>query len=668
MQFHRILTSIALRVALVLVGLSPALAQVKAPLGKGSDAVILEMSQAFKKGSGQHLSSLLAQARGHSLEPWAAYWELRARLETATPDEVQGFFRQYAGTYQEDRLRNDWLLLLGQRREWDRFAAAIGEFRMNDDREVRCYALVATLPENASMGAAAALKLKQQWYAQKDPDDGCTLAATRFYAAGLLTESDLWRKARLALEANQPKAARLAANIISPAASAALDELRANPARFLTKRAGAGTRIRKESVVLALTRLAQSNPELAASMLENHWSVHLDPEQRSWTWAVIGKQLAKQLGDDALEYFAKARDSDLDDDHLAWKVRAALRKNQWRTVLEATAAMSETAQQESSWIYWRARAIRQLAASDAERAQADKLLRGIASVRGFYEQLALEDLGLTISVPVSPPSLSAAEKQAARENIGLQRALDAFALGLRSEAVREWNYTTNVRNGGMNDRELLAAADLACQHEIWDRCINTSERTQGVIDLAQRFPMPHKDAVLQRATQLGIDPAYVYGLIRQESRFIIDARSGVGASGLMQVMAATARWTAKKIGLLDFKAHQINDRDTNIAIGMGYLKLVLDEFSGSLPLAAAAYNAGPGRPRSWRGAPGTAPMEAAIWAENIPLSETRDYVKKVLSNTTNYAALISGQPQSLRGRLGLVGPRDAAAVVNRDLP
>jgi soluble lytic murein transglycosylase len=173
--------------------------------------------------------------------------------------------------------------------------------------------------------------------------------------------------------------------------------------------------------------------------------------------------------------------------------------------------------------------------------------------------------------------------------------------------------------------------------------------------------------VVKRSREINLDPAYVYGLIRQESRFIMDARSHVGASGLMQVMPATARWTAKKIGMTSFTPDQINDRDTNIAIGTGYLKLVLDDFSGSMPLAAAAYNAGPGRPRSWRNGP---TMEAAIWAENVPFNETRDYVKKVLANTTSYAAILTGQPQSLKTRLGMVGPRDAglAQAENRDLP
>jgi soluble lytic murein transglycosylase len=178
--------------------------------------------------------------------------------------------------------------------------------------------------------------------------------------------------------------------------------------------------------------------------------------------------------------------------------------------------------------------------------------------------------------------------------------------------------------------------------------------------------MPLKDTVLRRTKEIQLDPAYVYGLIRQESRFIMDAKSVVGAAGLMQVMPATAKWTAKKIGMTNFQPHQITDQEINVAIGTGYLKLVLDDFDGSMPLAAAAYNAGPSRSRNWRKGP---VLEAAIWAENIPFNETRDYVKKVLSNTTNYAAIITGQPQSLKARLGTVGPRNAQAPAeNTDLP
>ena len=663
MQLRTILTSIPLALALMTSLLLPTSVHAQAR----GDEVITEMSQAFKKGDRKRLGTLLPLANGHVLEPWAAYWELRNRIDTATAPEIHDFLMRYAGTYQEDRLRNDWLLLLGQRRDWPAFTAELPRYRMNDDKEVRCYALAAQ-GEPATLESAA--EVKRLWYAQRDADDGCLLAASKHYAAKKLNATDIWRKARLSVEANRAKAARAAVDIVAPEAGAGLADIQEGAARYLSKHVVASGKVSKELVVLALVRMASNDADSTASILENHWSVHLNPEQLSWAWSAVGKGAAQRLSGEAMGFFAKARGKEMSDDHLAWRVRAALRKGNWKDVLFATDSMSDEARADSAWIYWRARAQAKLAKTEAHELEAKTALQTLASTRGFYEQMALETLGQRIALPARPEPLLPEEKEAALKNAGLVRGLYAIKIGLRAEGVREWNYTTNLHTqGGMNDRELLAAADLACQREVWDRCINTSERTKGVIDQEQRFPMPFKDAVVARAKQINLDPAYVYGLIRQESRFIMDARSSVGASGLMQVMPATARWTAKKIGITDFQAHQINDRDTNIAIGTGYLKLVLDDFAGSMALAAAAYNAGPSRPRSWRGQPGEPTIDAAIWAENIPFAETRDYVKKVLSNTTNYAALITGQPQSLKNRLGAVGPRDVSAPdVNRELP
>ena len=632
-----------------------------------SDSVILDMREAARRGDKARLTSLLPLARGHALEPWAAYWALKARLEEASPLEVQDFLTRYAGTYQEDRLRNDWLLLLGQRRDWAQFAAYHPQYRMQDDREVRCYALLidqikGTAPANAGGD------VQRAWFALRDADDGCTHAASQFYADGKLGKLDVWRKARLAVEANRPRAARNAVEIVAPESLDKMRELLDAPTKYLRAHSTAGGKVRQELVLLALIKLATSDVDAAVAQLDSKWGVHLSPEERNWAWGVMGKAAAQRLSSDAPGYFANVtRDTDLSDDQLAWKVRAALRAGQWTVVRKAVDAMSEEARQDSTWVYWKARAMLATKPSEADRAEARQLLEGIAGTRGFYEQLALEELGQRITVPPAPAPLTAEEKAAARANPGLNRGLYAILLGLRSEGVREWNYTTNLHTpGGMADRELLAAADFACQREVWDRCINTSERTKTVTDMAQRFPMPFRAAVVERAQGIGLDPAYVYGLIRQESRFIMDARSHVGASGLMQVMPATARWTARKIGLTGFTADQITDRDTNITIGTAYLKLALDDFAGSMPMAAAAYNAGPGRPRAWRTGP---VLDAAIWAENVPFTETRDYVKKVLANTTNYAAMLTGQPQSLKSRLGTIGPRDAAAPeVNTDLP
>lgn len=670
--------------ALALACALPVVAQGRA------DDVLLEMQQSFKKGDRKRLAVLLPQARGHVLEPWAAYWELRVRLAEASTQEVQDFLTRYAGTYQEDRLRNDWLQLLGQRRDWTNFAVEHPNYRMSDDREVRCYALLVDHLKNPGLDARLADEVRKLWYAQRDADDGCTAAAERLVGSKNLTPADVWKKARIATEANRPRAARDAVQIVAPEAVGLVTELNANPARFLSTKYLALRSVRKEVITLALIKLATTDPDAAIEQLKGKWAPQLTAEERNWIWGVIGKQAATRLSDAAPSHFANVtRDTDLNDELLGWKVRAALRQRQWPAVLEATRAMSEEGRADPTWAYWRARALlatippaeRALldapAAADpgaapssrhkADHQEARQLLESIASPRGFYEQLAMEELGQRIPVSPKPPTLTAAEKDAARQNAGLARSIYAIRIGLRPEGVREWNYTTNLHTkGGMNDRELLAAADLACQNEVWDRCINTSERTKSVIDLEQRFPMPHRDAVVKRSREINLDPAYVYGLIRQESRFIMDARSHVGASGLMQVMPATAKWTAKKIGLVNFTPDQITDRDTNIAIGTGYLKLVLDDFGGSMPLAAAAYNAGPGRPRNWRNGP---TMEAAIWAENVPFSETRDYVKKVLANTTSYAAILSGQPQSLKARLGTVGPRAGnGEAENTDLP
>ena len=636
-----------------------------------ADEVLVEMNKAFKRGDKNRLSQLLPQAQGHALEPWAAYWELKARLDEASAREVQDFMARYAGSYQEDRLRNDWLLLLGQRRDWAAFAAEYPAYRMGDDRDVRCYALLIEHLKNPGADAQLAEEIRRNWFSQRDASDGCTSAASRLIGNRNLTAHDAWIKARLATEANRPRAAREAVEIIAPEAVGLVTELNASPARFLATKVIAISRVRKEIIVLALVKLASSDAEGAARFMQDKWAMQLNEEERNWVWGAIGRQAASRLAsDDAVGYFARvSRNTDLSDDMLGWKVRAALRAGgtqRWSQVLAGINAMSEGARKEPVWVYWKARALLGNAPPPAagaqpspQRAEALALLQSIASVRGFYEQLALEELGQKITLPARPPALSAEEKEAARLNPGLNRGAYAIAIGLRSEGVREWNYSTNLHTrGGMGERELLAAAQFACDRSIWDRCINTSERTPNAFDAEQRFPTPFREAVTQRSRDIGLDPAYVYGLIRQESRFIMDARSHVGASGLMQVMPATARETARYIGLAGFTADQINDRDTNIVIGTAYLKRALDDFGGSMPLAAAAYNAGPGRPRAWRNGP---VIEAAIWAENVPFSETRDYVKKVLSNTTNYAALLSGQPQSLKARLGTVGPRDASA-------
>jgi soluble lytic murein transglycosylase len=636
----------------------------------GGDAALLEMRAAYTRGNSFQLANLLPAVRGHTLEPLANYWSIRSRLDIATPVEIRAALDRMGGTYWEDRLRNDWLLQLGKARDWANFDAELPRFRMNDDRQVRCYALMRDAMTGRASGEAVAPLVQANWHAQREADDGCASAAKFLLDAGQLKPQAVWQRARLAMDANRARVATQAVAMLDPDLSATVDSFASDPAKYLDEKLTAIRPRTKELVTLAIIRLAANDPTAAAlEMDRTRWKAQLTREERSWTWGVIGKRSAQKLQAEALGYFANGEDRYMHDEHLAWKARAGMRAGSWSAVRDAVAAMSEAQQSDPAWVYWEARAVQALKLPDpvAASARARELFESIASSRDFYEQLALEELGRPITVPAPPPPLTAEEVAAAQNNPGLRRALIAIRLGLRSEGVREWNYTVGLHTpGGMSERELLAASALACQHELWDRCINTSLRTPESMDHTQRFPTPHRAQVVSRATEIGLDPAYVYGLIRQESRFITDARSGVGASGLMQVMPATARWTANKIGLTNFKPAQITERDTNIQIGTAYLKFALDDFQGSLPLAAAAYNAGPGRSRQWRNGP---VLPGEVWTENIPFEETRDYVKRVLANTTNYAALITGQPQSLRARLGTVGPRPGnAPTANPDLP
>lgn len=637
----------------------------------GADAALLEMREAFRRNQATVLTALLPRVRGHILEPMAVYWEARARLDTASAAEVRAAMARMAGTYWEDRLRNDWLLQLARQRDWTNFETELPLYRMNDDKQIQCYALLLDASARRRPSDDTARQVASLWQAQREADDGCTTAAKAFLDSGHLRPEAAWQRARLAMESNRPAAAAQAVRLLNPDWATMVDTIAANPARYLDEKITAFRHRTKELVTLGIIRLASLDPAAASREMDRtRWKAQLTDEERSWLWGVIGKRLAQTTGlqDQALAAFANGQDRHMHADHLAWKARAGLRAGAWGHVRDAIAAMGEAQRQDPVWVYWRARATQALKEPDVLTAQivASGLYRSIASGTGFYEQLAQEELGRPVTAPPIPAPVSPQELAAVQSLPDLQRALAAIRLGLRTEGVREWNYTTNLHTrGGMSDSELLAAAALACQSEIWDRCINTSDRTREVQDASQRYPMPFRAQVLRRTGEIGLDPAYVYGLIRQESRFITEARSGVGASGLMQVMPATARWTARRIGLADYQAHQIGERDTNILIGTAYLKLALDDLDGSMPLAAAAYNAGPSRARAWRQGPA---LPGEIWAENIPFEETRDYVKKVLANTTQYAALITGQPQSLRARLGVVGPSAHPDSYTRDLP
>ncbi len=690
-------------------------------------------------------------AAEHPLAPWAAYWYFQLRLGEASVSEVDDFLGRWPDSYVADRARNDWLLELGRRQNWPVFLRIQPQFRMNDDRDVNCLGVLARHQTGVPMEGPGDVRdqARQLWWNQKDADFACDAMARTLLEAGVLTQADAWRKLRLAIEADKPRAVQQSARLLGDKVAQAVSRLMGQPQAFLQPSAtsaaqvpsgeargtsvGASSRAKAEAKanrnpkkqkkptptlapipaafppeiegplnLLAFIRWAGIDPAAAAKALEQpgvrerwHWRA----EDMAWAWAQAGRSAGWRLLPEAPGYYERAvadaavalgtRDSRLlprsapwSSETLAWMARTALRSasagnaSRWALVEQAIDAMPPEQQQDPAWMYWKAKALQARARSgqgspaahDAARQQARELLARVAHPLTFYGQLAAEDLHQAPArEPSRPMPITEAEQAQVRALPGVDRALRLFALGWRSEAVREWNFTlTFGKPGGLSDREMLAMAEEACRREIWDRCIHASERTRQDIDLLQRYPTPFRQDVLAVARDVGLDAAYMYGLIRQESRFMLAARSSVGASGLMQVMPATAAWTARKLDI-PYTPDLITDRITNLRIGAGYLKLVLDDFQGAQPLAAAAYNAGPSRPRRWREG---ARLDAAAWVESIPFTETRDYVKKVLSNATVYAHLLHGRPLSLRARLGAtVAPRAPSAPPSEgDLP
>jgi soluble lytic murein transglycosylase len=666
----------------------PPVTPADAPTGSAMNArddVIRDAHDAFQRHDRARLALLRATALTNRLPlaQWVDYWELTTRLSEVSSDEVEQFYGRWPGSYVEDRLRNDWLIEVGHRHDWDAFKRDLPRFRMNDDRSVACYA---TLVDHLAGKDVHDVALAQ-WLAIKDIDGGCQLLAQTLHDDKVFGDAEVWHRMRVAADLSgkgSERALRGAAQILGKPAFKEVSQLLDNPARFVTHKSDIVTTRRNDLIALALARMGASDPATAAFQLQERWQQVIGTDNAAWAWAVIAKHGAQSLLPEAVDWANRAwaarkpaRKGERlgppawSDDVLAWHARAALRAGtgaqRWKDVERAIDAMSPAEHAEGNWTYWHAQAELALALassapeSDAAVAEARRQLKTLSATLSFYGLLAAEDLGGQFALPPRPLPITPLERGFAHASAGLQHGLALNALDLRDEGRREWNYTLR----GMSDRELMAAAQWACDMSDWQLCINTSERTKVEVDIAQRYPMPFRRDIVEAATNAGLDPAFVFGIIRQETRFMGNMRSAVGANGLMQLMPATAKWAARKAGI-PYRPELITDSTTNLRIGSFYLRMVLDSLGGSDPMAAAAYNAGPARPRRWRGGLMLAPE---VWTENVPFFETRDYVKKTLTNAAIYAALLGNKGPQLRPRLGpQIGPRDAEQPVAPDMP
>ena len=616
---------------------------------QNNDAAIIAAREAVRTGDRVTLERIAAENPPHILAPYVQYWLLLNKLARPDPPpvtDIADFLTAHADSLLAERLRGDWLRRLAKDKDWSHFTAIYQDLK-NPDEELTCLNWTALLANN---DRSPLTTVRQNWLDLVDSHPACTPVLAAATQADQIDSNQIWWRFRRQMEGGSPNNAKLTLSWL-PAKEApakpVLDQIIRSPQRYLDTLPAnfSVTRSGREMAMAAIIRLARNDIDKAF----RHFSrlqEHFDKTERNYVYAGLALRAALAQRPEALAWFQAAGTTPMTGEQRAWHVRSALRAGKWQAVRNAIASMPAEEQTDPAWTYWLARAY----AAENHPADAHALYTRIASEPHFYGLLAAEELGRTFSLPSNKTQVSNADRLRAKNDPSLNRAIALFALDMRTEAIREWNWGLR----GQDEAFMLAAANLALEQGIYDRAINTAERGPGNANFELRFLAPFRPQVEPHAHAQGVDLSWVYGIMRQESRFIIPARSSSGAQGLMQVMPATGKWVAKKIGWTQYNPAQIADPEINIQLGTNYMRIILEGLDDHPVLASAGYNAGPGRARRWQD---TQPLEGAIYAETIPFNETRDYVKKVMANTAIYAALFEGKPQSIKARLSVIGPK-----------
>lgn len=618
------------------------------PVNASARAAVQNAYRAMQNRQWDLLPSFVYSAKDdHEIGAYPAYWFLRNHINStrnaAALDStaLNEFIKDNPNTYMAERLKAEWIIKAAALGDY-RTAAALGPVNVSLT-QAQC----ASIQSQAVMGQRVGIRDALETFR---PGDACWTMLQTLNSQGRLSFEQLQPGLRDAVEYdNKNSARRYAALVFSPAQLAQYDAIMNDPRAWISRQSGAAASpLDAELRAIAFSRLARQDREQGINILRS--TNLLSKKDKQWAYAQFGLVSVLNLEDRSDSWYQQSKDVALSDYNAAWRVRAALRQPNinWQRVKDTIEMMNKEQQKETAWVYWHSRALAALGQTSA----AQNGYRSLLDHYDFYGQLAREALGQKIAWPQQAAPVTAVELAEIKRNSGLQNAVALFGIGAREYAAVEWNHAIR----GLNDRQLMAAAEWANQVGFYDRTINTSLLTRNSVNFKQRFVAPFDGRVTAQARRVGVSPAWVYGLIRQESRFVPVARSGVGASGLMQLMPGTAQLVARKLGVQNYNQSMINDFDTNTLFGTTYLKDILDKQGGSEVLATVGYNAGPNRAVRWRNSL-SQPVEGAVFAETIPFTETRLYVKHVLSNAVWYDIKFNnGRPSSLTQRLGIIRP------------
>ena len=608
------------------------------------DAEFLQARAAYDKKNSIALSEHVQQLQNQNyiLAPYADYWLMLLNLEDADNQTVLDFINTYSDYPFADRLRGEYLKKLGKNKDWESFSGEISNYQL-EDAAIACYAA----ESSAVLGDASVLEgAKSLWMQPKEQAANCASLYDRMQAAGVLSEDDIVERLRLALEDNR---IALAKSIIKRSKTYAvsqnqsIDKAYSSPSVVLSKKSITfNTRLGRELNLFALNRLAKTNSQQALSAF-NKVTDLFQPEDRNYFYGRLAWHAAQRHEPEALQWFKRANDIVLSKDQLAWFTRAALREKNWDAVLLATSKMLPEQAAEGAWRYWKARALKE----KNKTLDANTIFAKLSTERHFYGWLSQEEVDGAMSAPLYTHQVTEAEVGDIANLEAFQRVDALQRVDLRWEAKSEWAHASK----DFDDKQLLAAAEFAQRKKWYDLAIVTADKTTEIHDFALRYPTPYRNLMKHASADNAVDEAWVYGITRQESRFMHYAKSGVGAAGLMQLMPATAKWVAGRAGVSGYHNGMIHELDTNIALGTYYMGYTKELMGGQEVMATAAYNAGPSRAKKWMG---NIPLEGAIYAETIPFSETRLYVQKVMANAHLYAPRLGLKSMPLKQRLGII--------------
>ncbi len=578
--------------------------------------------------------------------------DLGATSNDALDTAVDAFLRAHAGQPVAHALRHQWLLSLAQRRRWDLFQPRSDDV---NDPQLTCDRLAGRLATGDTNGLSS--EALARWSMPQRQPQECAEVFAWLRAQGLLTPALEETRARAALMADNAQFAQEIAAELPAERAAPLTQwvhLLEAPKSSLEPLAMTPTLpVEPEALLAGFTRLARTDAAAALALLPPLLArTDTTPalQGRLRRAAALGAAYAREPG--AVAAFSQLSPEFTDAPVQEWRVRAALWAKDFGKALEWSEQMPPTLATQPRWRYWHARAVAATAGADA----AAPLFSEIAGLRDYYGYLAADRLHQNYNLNIRPSADDAQLQAALAAEPGLIRAHALFDCDMVDDAVAEWSAVIAAEKPALK----VQAARLASRWGWYAQSIATLAQAEDWDDVELRYPRPYGEVIAQASKLTQVPADWILAVIRQESLFRKDAVSRADARGLMQMQPATAASVARRWHLPAPSRDSLFDPTVAVRLGAAYVRELLDRYGNQLDLGLAAYNAGPISVARWLPPQS---LDADIWIENIPYSETRGYVQHVLEHIVAYAVMRDAEPPRLSALLPLVAPA-AAAVGN----